>query len=96
MLSKKYSLDYLTIEDCANSAKNEFIMINSIYEDNDINNPIFDKDIHSVSYAKFNDIASNIASNIISIDEYKSVARSEQWKSIWNSNKNNLFNKKFL
>jgi hypothetical protein len=35
----------------------------------------------------------HVGSNLISIEDYKNVARSEQWKAVWNSNKNNLFNK---
>lgn len=93
MLSRKHSLDYLTIEDCANSVKNEYIMSRTIYYDNNSLEPVFSSDAKSVSYSTFNEIAANIASNLISIEDYKKIARSEQWKAIWNSNKNNLFNK---
>lgn len=91
MLSRKHSLDYLTIEDCGNSVKNEFIMTNTIYHDNDT--LVFSKDVTNIPHNSFNELASCIASNLMSIEDYKNIARSDQWKTIWNSNKNNLFNK---
>lgn len=95
MLSRKHSLDYLTIEDCANGAKNEFIMVNSIYFDDTDEIRVFSKDIKDkdTSYVKFNELASHIATRLISIEDYKNIAKSDQWKTIWNSNKNNIFNK---
>lgn len=93
MLYRKHSLDYLTIEDSANSAKNEYIMINTIYYDDKDNKLVFSNNINSVSYSAFNELASTIAINLIKIEDYKKIARSEQWKAIWNSNKNNIFSK---
>lgn len=91
LYNKKHSLDYLTIEDGANITKNEFIMIHTIM-DNKLN-PVFSSNPSDIDYTDFIDITTNIAQNFITIESYKSIARSDQWKSIWNANKNNLFNK---
>jgi hypothetical protein len=93
LLNTKHCLDYLTIEDAASNAKNEFTMINSIHFNNNNLDRVFSKNISDISYSHFNEIALHVGSNLISIEDYKNVARSEQWKAIWNSNKNNLFNK---
>lgn len=89
LFKRKHSFDYLTLEDYASFQKNEFIFINSIfYKAN--KEKVFDSD---PDYESFMGITSNIANNFIDIETYKKIARHEYWKALWNSNKNNVFNK---
>ena len=89
LLKKKHSFDYLTLEDYAAFQKNEHIFINNIYYKNN-KEKVFNED---ADHGLFMSITSNIAEHFINIETYKKIARSEYWKTIWNSNKNNVFNK---
>lgn len=89
LLKRKHSFDYLTLEEYASFQKNEFIFVNSIfYRAN--NKKVFDD---NPEYDFFMAITSCITNNFINIESYKKIARSEYWKTLWNSNKNNVFNK---
>lgn len=89
LLRRKHSFDYLTLEEYASFQKNEFIFINSIYYRKN-NKKVFKR---NPEYELFMSITSYITNNFINIEEYKKIARSEYWKTLWNSNKNNVFNK---
>jgi hypothetical protein len=91
LLTKKHSMDYLTLEHGANMIKNEFIIINSLFYENS-NQKVF-SDLNDTSYDQFIELSSVVSDSFISIPTYKLIARSEHWKSIWNSNKNKLFDK---
>lgn len=90
LMNIKTSIDYLTLENFCNSRKNEFIIINTLrYRQN--NKLVFDS-IDDIDYKTFQDITNVIASNFISIETYKKIAKSDIWRNIWNSNKSNIFN----
>jgi len=89
LFKKKHSFDYLTLEDYAAFQKNEYIFIHSIYYKHN-KERVFDND---PDHESFMNITSHITENFINIDTYKKIARSEYWKTLWNSNKNNVFNK---
>jgi hypothetical protein len=91
LLARKHSLDYLTLEEYAVGKKMEFIFINTIYNNN--NELFFSQDFNNVDYSEFNSITSEISNHLITIEQYKKIARSENWKTIWNANKNNVFPK---
>lgn len=90
LMNIKTSMDYLTLENFCNSRKNEFIIINTLrYRQN--NKLVFDS-MDDIDYKTFQNITNIIASNFISIETYKKIAKSDIWRNIWNSNKNNIFN----
>jgi hypothetical protein len=89
LFSRKHALDYLTIEEAGNALKNEFILTESIRYVKD-NKKVFGSATEE-SYIYFSTISSYVADSFISIETYKKIARSDNWKNIWNSNKNNLF-----
>lgn len=90
LMNIKTSMDYLTLENFCNSRKNEFIIINTLrYRQN--NKLVFDR-VDDIDYKTFQNITNIIASNFISIETYKKIAKSDIWRNIWNSNKNNIFN----
>ena len=90
LMNIKTSMDYLTLENFCNSRKNEFIIINTLrYRQN--NKLVFDS-VDDIDYKTFQNITNIIAGNFISIETYKKIAKSDIWRNIWNSNKNNIFN----
>ena len=89
LFNRKHALDYLTIEEAGNTFKNEIILTNNLYYVNN-NEKVF-QNIQDTSYTEFSTISSYVANSFISIESYKKIARSDIWKNLWNSNKNNLF-----
>jgi len=92
LYEKKHSLDYLTLEDYAQTRKTEFVIINTLY-DKLSKKRVFSKNLEANDQHFFNILISCIHSYNISNNEFKEVARSEHWRSIWNCNKNNVFGK---
>lgn len=90
LLGLKHYLDYLTLDEFAETKKNQFIITEClVYKDS--NKRVFDKDINNIDHNKFDKITSAISQHIISIESYKKIARHESWKMIWYANKNNIF-----
>ena len=80
-----------TLEGYANSLKNEYLITQTLYKNNSL---VFNKiDSDHDSYIKFNNIVNELNKYTISIDQFKSLARSSLWRSYWNVNKNNIFDK---
>lgn len=88
--SIKHNFYTNTLEGYAASIKNEYIICSTLYKNNKrlFTNPNND----SASYTHFNGIVTEINKYVISVKEYKAIARSQLWKSYWNSgNKNSIF-----
>lgn len=89
---KKHYLDNLTLEDYAQSKKQEFLIRNTLhYKHSD--SRVFSDKLDSISYNDYNNIVNTINEYAITIEEYKKVARNETWKTIWNCGKDNVFGK---
>ena len=88
LLNRKHSLDYLTLEDYANIRKNEYLIVHNTYG---LNNQLIFSDVANIDTKLFFAISTNISESFISIEQYKTMAKHEYWKNIWNSNKNHLF-----
>lgn len=88
--TKKYYFDYLTLEYYAQNIKNQYLIINMIYNLDDtqvFNYNNFD-DIDSVKLEKF---LVEIHKNSLDTDTIKKIARHDIWKSFWNISKDNIF-----
>lgn len=79
-----------TLEGYADSIKHEFIICSTLYKKN---KKVFSSSLKdSASYTHFNNIVNEINKHVLTIKDYKAIARSQLWKSYWNSgNKNNIF-----
>ena len=78
-LSKKHSFNYLTITDHAISVKNEFILMNTIHN-NDV--LVFNyKDYDTFEYHKLQLFIREILDNSIKSDDLRSLVKSDIWKS---------------
>lgn len=80
---KKHSLDFLTLEHYCENLKNEYIISKTLYDDND---ELVFKDYPDIDYTLFNSITSAIAFNIISVPDFKKLARSDKWRKIYSNN----------
>lgn len=85
--SKLHYLDYLSLEHYCEKIKNEFLILNTLYR--------FESEelyFHSkpIDYNIFNSIMTLISNNIITIENYKQIARHEYWKNLWNNSKFNI------
>lgn len=90
--STKHNFFSNTLEGYAESIKHEYVICSTLYKNNQkvfLNNY---KD--STSYTHFNNIINEINKHILTIKDYKYIARSQLWKSYWNSgDKSNMFSK---
>ena len=88
--NKKNDLFTNTLEGYATSIKNEYIICNTLFKNN---NRVFkdnsknDQD----SYGFFNNLVNEINQHSISITDFKFLCRHQLWKSVWNCNKANVF-----
>lgn len=85
---EQHSLDYLTLEHYCDNIKNEFIITHSLYHC-DSDRLVFDYDI-PISFNFFNSVMSIISQNVIDVNSYKAIARSDYWRNYWNNNKTNI------
>jgi hypothetical protein len=88
--SVRHSLDQYTVEGYIQSLKNNYILVNSIFDTN--NNKIFTC-YDETDYRLLNEISLTISENIIDVSVFREIARSDNWKNYWSANKDNLFNR---
>lgn len=87
--SKRAEFMANTLEGYASSIKHEYIICNNLYKNN---KKVFNNnDKNASSYIIFNELVNKINKYIISISDFKELARSNIWKSYWNAEKNNVF-----
>lgn len=77
--SKKSCLDHLSIEDHAISIKNEFIIMNTIYDEKD--NLIFNTSDYDIDYNSLQIFVREIVNNMITIQNIRDLVKSDIWKS---------------
>jgi hypothetical protein len=91
LLTIKHSMDEYTLEAYAGRIRNEYIIMNTLY--NSKQTKVFkSKKIEETNSTFLNKIASELVQHIPSIVTLKELARSESWKSYWSSgNKSAVF-----
>jgi hypothetical protein len=93
ILSRKYEFVSNTLEGYAASIKNEYIITNTLYDSRGElvfkNSDNISK--NSLSYQYFNALVQEINSHVISVSDFKAIARSGIWKAYWGANKSNVF-----
>lgn len=90
LISAKNDFFANTLEGYASSIKNEFIICKTVYKNNKL---VFDTKIENneSSLSVFNSITNIINKYIISVSQFKIIARSSLWRSYWNTNKGSIF-----
>ena len=86
----RHSLDQYTPYGYSELLKNYYILVHSIYDEN--NNRVFDN-INTIDYKYFEALSLTINENTIDIPLYKKIARSDLWKNYWSANNDTLFDK---
>lgn len=86
----RHSLDHITPTGYSNHLKNQYILIESLYDLQD--NKIF-PDFNSVNYELLNNLSVLISQNSIDISVFRSIARSDLWKNYWSANKDKIFDR---
>ena len=80
-----------TLEGFAESAKSEYIICNTLYEND---KKIFEtEDIYAKrgqEYTTFNNLVQEVYKRSVSVNDIRVLARSNIWKTYWNANKENV------
>lgn len=88
-LNKKHYFDCLTLEYYSSSLKNQYLLMNTIYSENDIK--IFGDSLDDIDTIFLEKIIYEIYHNSISMEDIKKLANSEIWRSYWDSCKEGIF-----
>ena len=86
---RKHYLDFLTLDFFCNSMKNQFLLKHSLY---DSDNNLLISDMDSIDSRLLEKMLNEIHDNQITIDNIKDFAKSDIWRSYWDSKKDNIFN----
>lgn len=85
----RHSLDQYTLEGYSQQLKNEYILIHSLYDEDD--NRIF-TNVDQTDHKYLMILSNLINENIINIDTFRTIARNDIWRNYWSANNNYLFN----
>lgn len=80
LFNLRHSFDYLTLEGYCEEVKSNYLLSQSIYDENE-NLCVFDKQ------RDIDEISRILARNTISSRDFRQIARSNEWAFYWNSNK---------
>lgn len=86
LFTRRHAFDHITVEGYCDAIKNQYILLNSIFDENDL--PIKELETNIIL---FNSLCNVISSNIIDIHIFRKIARSDIWRNYWSANKENLF-----
>jgi hypothetical protein len=78
LITRKNTFNYLSIEDHALSIKNEFIIMNTVY--NSANNLVFNSS-QEINYIMLQNFIKEILSEIITASQMRELVKSSLWKS---------------
>jgi hypothetical protein len=86
----KRSLDYATLEGLALAIKNHYLIAASLLYENEERVWVGDDFLDS-DYFLLENVMKQCNDNLISITQFRELARSEPWRSIWQAGKQNIF-----
>ena len=85
-LYRKHSLDYMTLDHHATLTKKKFITAMCLRDIND--EPVYnEKSFHNSDSTILEKIVNFLESDIISVEEFRELARSDPWRTMWNLGK---------
>lgn len=88
--SIRHSLDQYTANGYSQYIKNQYILINSLY---DINNHKIFNNLNNIDPNLLNNLSNTISENTIDISVFREIARSDIWRNYWSANSDKLFDK---
>lgn len=86
----RHSLDQYTVNGYSQYLKNQYILVNSLYVDN--NHKVFES-LNNADYNLLNNLSNIVSNNTIDIAAYREIARNDIWKNYWSANSGHLFDK---
>lgn len=90
LYNTRHSMDHLTSEGYSLLLKNQYILANSLYDDND--QKLFNN-IDNINFSLFNSLSNTIHENLIPAEAFREIARSDVWRNYWSANKDMIFDK---
>lgn len=87
LYNTRHSFDHITIEGYCDQIKNEYMLANSIFDEN---NQSLSRELTSNTIL-LNELSSIIMNNIIDISTFKTIARHSIWRNYWSANKDRIF-----
>ena len=84
----KYYFYHMTLEGYAHSIKNQFIIANTVYINDQL---IFNDDWNSIDISLLDSISSEIYKKNLGLDEIRFLSKQELWRSYWSAGKENVF-----
>lgn len=88
--SQLHYLDRLTIENICATIQNEYLFANGIYDNN--NSLVFNyEDIDSIDQKLFTIFSQIISEKFLNITDFKTIARSNEWRIIWTIKNHPIF-----
>lgn len=89
----RHCLDHITADGYSQIIKNQYILINSIFDIN--NSKIFDNS-ETADFNLLSSLSSTIISNNIDISVFRKIAQSDIWRNYWSANKDRVFDKSVI
>jgi len=86
----RHSLDHITATGYSQWLKNQYILVHSLYDDND--NRVF-QSVDTADSGLLFSLSSTINDNNIDVSVFRSIARSDIWRNYWSANKDRIFEK---
>jgi hypothetical protein len=95
LLMAKHSLDYMTLENFSETIRDEFLIANCIHTLD--NQKVYNyNNFWQSDSTILNKFTTFIQMNVISSEEYREIARSEPFRSLWLISKSDIFSKPSL
>lgn len=87
---QKNYFNCLSLEDYANSVKNQFIIIHTTYKDDEL---LFKEDWTTINSIFLDKVLHEMHRNYLSIEDIKKIASHPLWRSYWDASRDNAFGK---
>lgn len=93
--ARLHYLDRLTIENICANIQNEFLLINGIYDNN--HSLYFNyNNLDEIDQQEFQNMIHIVAEKFLTATQYRSIARSNEWKSLWNIKNYHIFSEPII
>jgi hypothetical protein len=90
LYEQKSYFNCLSLEDYANSVKNQYIIIYTVYKEDEL---FFKEDWTTINSIFLDKVLAEMHRNYLSVDDIKRIAGHPLWRSYWDASKDNVFGK---
>jgi hypothetical protein len=89
----RHCLDHITADGYSQILKNQYILINSIF---DINDKKIFQNLENTDFNLLSSLSSTIMHDNIDISVFRKIAQSDIWRNYWSANKDRVFDKSVI